>query len=409
MALLLPSRAFAHDVKGEILLLDIGEDVVAAELQIPITQLRADAPELFPGPDHDLASLRMDAVPEHVRPRLAAFSRSHEPFTTSVGPARRERADDAEMVVVDVTLRPPPGAGARWFELHDDVILDHVVTHTVYVFLRRDMRSGDMGESASLLGELHYQQRSLVVDRTEGGPASIVRHAFALGMHHIAEGADHVLFLFMLLLPAPLLARDERWSAEGTIRRAVLGCAKIITAFTIGHCLTLVGATLFRFSSGATLTKIVESAIAVSILVTAGHALRPIFPKREPLIAAAFGLVHGLAFASALAPFGFDGTTLALSLLGFNLGVEAMQLVIIGLTVPLLVLLSRGPSYRALRIGGAAFGAMAALGWIAERAFGVRPPTSVWVETLARRGPWILGALVLMIAVDALMRRTARS
>lgn len=409
-SLLFARIAWAHDTRGEILLLDVGERSVAVELLVPLTQLRVDVPEFFPGKDHDLASVRVDRIPEHVRTRLVAFDREHRPFVTTVESAEVKRVDDGDVVDVRAHLRAPEGSDARWFEIHDDVILDHVVTHSVYVFLRRDLRVGDVDESASLLGELHYQRRALVVDRTEGGMGSVVRHGFELGMHHIAEGTDHILFLLMLLLPAPLVVTGvRRWSATGTVRRAIVGSAKIVSAFTIGHSATLAGATLLQYVSGPRLTTAIEIAIAVSIFVAAIHAFRPLFPRHETWIAGGFGLVHGLAFASALVPFGFDRPTLLLSLLGFNLGVEAMQLGIIVTFGVALALLSRGPSHSLVRVSGSAFGALAALGWIVERATGWRPLTSVWVDALVGRGPWLFAALVVTVFVDALAHRVRRA
>ena len=86
------------------------------------------------------------------------------------------------------------------------------------------------------------------------------------------------------------------------------------------------------------------------------------------LQAAAFGLVHGLAFATVLAEFGLGPWRMALCILGFNLGIELMQLAVVAATVPWLLILSRTPVYTPLRIGGACFGAAAAIGWTAERA-----------------------------------------
>jgi HupE/UreJ protein len=70
------------------------------------------------------------------------------------------------------------------------------------------------------------------------------------------------------------------------------------------------------------------------IFVSAIHALRPCFAGREPVIAAAFGLLHGLAFATVLAEFGLGPWRMALCILGFNLGIELMQLAIVAVTVP---------------------------------------------------------------------------
>jgi hypothetical protein len=100
--------------------------------------------------------------------------------------------------------------------------------------------------------------------------------------------------------------------------------------------------------------------IACSILVTAIHAIRPIFPGREAQVAAGFGLVHGLAFASVLADLKLTAAPIALSILGFHLGIELMQLFVIVLTAPWLILLSLTPAHRWVRTGGALLAAIAA-------------------------------------------------
>ncbi|HVZ33957.1 MAG TPA: HupE/UreJ family protein, partial [Polyangiaceae bacterium] len=240
-------------------------------------------------------------------------------------------------------------------------------------------------------GMMHYQQPALVVDRTGGTWWRGFKALFALGLRHIREGTDHLLFLLLLLLPAPLVAERKRWGAAVGARRSLLQTGKIVTAFTLGHSLTLVLGALW----GAELPAApVEIAIALSILVSAVHALWPLFAGREALVAGSFGLVHGLAFAAVLAGFGFDGTSLAVSVLGFNLGVEAMQLAIIALVMPWLAPASRSAHYRFLRLFGACFGFVAAAGWLAERAFGLHTRVPGVVEAVAAHAPWLGVALV---------------
>lgn len=99
----------------------------------------------------------------------------------------------------------------------------------------------------------------------------------------------------------------------------------------------------------------VEVLIAFSILISAVHALRSLFPGREPAIAAGFGLVHGLAFATTLQSLGFGPWQRIASILGFNLGIETMQLMVVVAMLPWLIILSRTPAYRPFRLGGALF------------------------------------------------------
>jgi hydrogenase/urease accessory protein HupE len=216
--------------------------------------------------------------------------------------------------------------------------------------------------------------------------------AFHLGVRHIAEGTDHLLFLLVLLLPAPLLVCGGLWDRCASVQRSLLQIVRIVTAFTLGHSLTLALAAF-----GLQLpSRPVEVLIAVSILVSAIHAIRPLFPGREVVIAAFFGLIHGLAFASALGDLGFSSWYRLVSLLGFNLGIEAMQLTVVAVTLPSLVLLSRTRAYALLRGGGACFAAIAALGWIVERSFNTENVIDPFVESVARHASWIATALLLL-------------
>jgi len=221
-------------------------------------------------------------------------------------------------------------------------------------------------------------------------PLSGVPSMFRLGMRHIAEGTDHLLFLLALLLPAPLLAVGSRWATHGSVRYSLMQIVRVVTAFTIGHSLTLaLGASgLVSLAS-----RLVEVLIAFSILVSAVHALRPLFPGREPMIATFFGLVHGLAFATTLQNLGVNPWQRIAGILGFNLGIESMQLLVVASILPSLLILSRMPVYRFFRFAGASFAGIAALGWIAERLLGVHTDVDAMVDGVARHGVWLAAAL----------------
>ena len=226
--------------------------------------------------------------------------------------------------------------------------------------------------------------------------------AFRLGARHIAEGTDHLLFLLTLLLPAPLVALAGRWRGRATIRRSLIHILGIVTAFTLGHSLTLA---LTALGIVHLPSRPVEVLIAISILVSAIHALRPIFPGREAAIAAFFGLIHGLAFAAALNELGFAGWYRVVSLLGFNLGIEAMQLAVVAAVLPALLLLSRTRYYAVVRVLGAGFACAASCAWIVERV-GDQPN---WigheVEKLAQHGVVLCVGLWLCSAVAWLSQR----
>ena len=209
-------------------------------------------------------------------------------------------------------------------------------------------------------------------------------------MRHIAEGTDHLLFLLALLLPAPLLFSGSHWTGFVGVRQSLLRIVRVVTAFTLGHSITLA---LSALGLVHVPSRPIEALIAVSIMVSAVHAFRPIFPGREPAIACFFGLVHGLAFATTLAALGLVRWELVASIFGFNLGIETMQLIVVIVTLPSLILMSRTPAYAVMRIGGAVFAALASFGWIIERLLDKRTPVDLIVDSVAGHAVWLATVL----------------
>ena len=187
------------------------------------------------------------------------------------------------------------------------------------------------------------------------------------GVWHIWVGFDHILFLLSLLLPAVLIWQRARWQAAPRFSTSFFEVAKIVTAFTLAHSITLSLATL---GVVALPTRLVESAIAASVVLAALNNLRPILRGRRWMVAFGFGLIHGFGFASVLADLGLPSGALVLALVGFNVGVEAGQLAIVSVFLPLAFVLRRSWFYQRLVVGGGSLliAAVASV-WLAERAF----------------------------------------
>jgi hydrogenase/urease accessory protein HupE len=167
----------------------------------------------------------------------------------------------------------------------------------------------------------------------QSGPVDVVRTYLALGFEHILTGLDHLLFVLGLVL-----------LVHG--RRRLLGT---ITAFTLGHSVTLSLAVL-GFVHIPPMP--VEALIACSILVVASELTRDARGRRlwmgrqTWIMAAAFGLLHGLGFAGALAQVGLPAQEIPLSLFSFNLGIEAGQLLFVGLVLAVRAALRSGLASR---------------------------------------------------------------
>jgi HupE / UreJ protein len=189
------------------------------------------------------------------------------------------------------------------------------------------------------------------------------------GVWHIWLGFDHILFLLSLLLPAVLLLRNGKWQPAESFGAAFLDVAKIVTAFTVAHSITLSLAALGVVTPPS---RWIESGIALSVVLAAVNNIFPLVRHGRWLAAFGFGLIHGFGFASALKDLGLPTGSLALSLFGFNVGVELGQLAIVTAFLPLAFLLRSTWAYRrVVLIGGSATIAAIAGVWLIERAFDV--------------------------------------
>jgi hypothetical protein len=190
------------------------------------------------------------------------------------------------------------------------------------------------------------------------------------GIWHIWLGFDHGLFLLALLLPAVLVRVDRRWQAVEDCSSAVREVVAIVTAFTVAHSLTLSLAALGIIHLPS---RLVESAIAASVILAGIANLYPEIARRRWLVAFVFGLIHGFGFAGVLSDLGLPQGSLLLSLVSFNIGVEIGQLAIVAVFLPLAYGLRRGSYYQVIIVrAGSIAVIMLALLWLVERALDLK-------------------------------------
>ena len=402
------NTVLAHPMPNSVVLLTVHADRIDAEIQIPLSELQAAYGHAVNDSSVGLVArlgpqLRAYLI-QHIRPQ----SPDGQPWAVSVGTLAVQETQNPingvyRELTVQIRLVPHTGEDIRLFTLKYDVVLHQVVTHKILVSVRQDWARGQLAdEQPAQVGviELDIVNNRILPLNVSLESGSIWTGFLAmikLGMRHIAEGTDHLLFLLVLLLPAPLLVNSGRWDRFGGVRYSLKRLLMIITAFTIGHSLTLLLGSLGWVRLPA---QPVEILIAVSILVSAIHALRPLFPGREAWVAAGFGLVHGLAFANTLANLHLDAGPMALSILGFNLGIELMQVGIIVLVIPWLILLSQTALYQTVRICGAILAAVAALAWVVERVSGQGNWITAFIEKLANWAPWLLASLAIIAVIS---------
>jgi hypothetical protein len=218
------------------------------------------------------------------------------------------------------------------------------------------------------------------------------------GFAHILDGADHLLFLLCLVVP---------------FRRELRTLVWIVTAFTVGHSVTLLGAAYGAAPTALWFPPLIEVLIAASIFYTAVENVVAPNARTRWMLAFGFGLVHGFGFSFALQnTLQFAGSHVLTSLLAFNVGIELGQLLVLALLVPALYALFR---YVPERVGGivlAVLVAHTAWHWLIDRFAVLRnfhPSASEVLSALSASGlPWLVAALLVGAIAWRLTQRLRR-
>lgn len=315
----LPSPAVAHSLTSSTVVVHATDRGATATVSVALATVKAAAGTSSPS-----------AIGRYVAAHLSAVGIDGAAWIDRVTHAKTETVDGIPSVTVALTLQAPGNASTAGLTLTYDGVIEADPAHEAVVVYE------DANGEFSTAGVMTSADPSVAVGaRGSTGLTDMLRHGFT----HVLAGADHLLFLIALLLPAPLVVRARRWCRDpqaerGAARRVI----HLVTAFTAGHSTTLIAAALGWV---AVPSAPVEILIAASVAVAALHAWRPLIARGEVLIALGFGLVHGLAFAGILETLGLKGAPSMLALLAFNLGIEAAGLVTIAAVLPWLLLLAR--------------------------------------------------------------------
>tara|TARA_B100001559_G_scaffold134067_1_gene112698 strand:+ start:359 stop:1309 length:951 start_codon:yes stop_codon:yes gene_type:complete len=199
-------------------------------------------------------------------------------------------------------------------------------------------------------GLVNVQNNILVIpNKTNYYPSSYLR----LGISHLFDGLDHILFIFGLL-----------FCISGFIN-----ILKTITAFTVAHSITL-GLTVFGVISLPQGT--IEALIALTIVYLALEINKNVDSIRTPwLMAFGFGLLHGLGFAGALMDIGIANNKMVLSLLFFNIGIELAQIALIPIPLVLIFLSKKLNKLKSLKIIASLFIGSMGFYWFIDRVLGI--------------------------------------
>jgi len=387
-----PATAYAHESGATLLTLNLADDAVEFVAQAPLFELETViGVELTDEPEGAIAANRQTLV-ELFESGVEITGGDGIGWGIEVDEVGVAELDGIEQLRVGFTATPPAGSNPLSFDLEYHVLTDQIYTHDVYV-----ATVDADGRAAEAVGIINRFHPDLTVSLVGLDPAGAFLPMIGVGFTHFREGTDHLLFLVLVSLGAAGLGIGAR--------RSLTSLAGLTAAFTVGHSVSLALASLGLVDLP---TRLIETAIAGTVALTAIHVVRPLVGRRvEPLITLVFGLVHGFGFAGTLGELGVSGVDILVPTAGFNLGLELAQLAVLALMAVPLWCLARSRVARFLVAGS---GAALAAAWIMERGFGIPSPldpaVTVLVGTPERLAAVLASAGLLLLAYRGMERRS---
>jgi hypothetical protein len=379
------AAAAAHNVDQSYLYLRVYEDsinfvveITAADLERALdlgwdTEERATLPQV---------QERLDEIREYVEARFEVSTADRgvwEPRFRRVSILSVGFGDFVQLEYVVDDLDEIPDL----MEISFNVLFEVAQFHRNWVIIGHNWMTATFNNEAIpslILSPNNYTQ---TLDLTSSSWVRGFIGLIWLGVLHIWIGIDHILFLVALVLPSVLIRRNGAFQPVGDFKSAFTNILFIVTSFTLAHSVTLALAGLEIVTLPS---RLVEAIIAGSIAVAAAANLMPNLRVKEWMIAFGFGLFHGFGFASVMGDIGVGRDHLALSVFGFNVGVEIGQVAILVVIFPILYALRRQSYYNGLMKLGSCGLIAIALVWFGERAFGFNFPM---IDTLLFIPRWV--------------------
>lgn len=390
--------AFAHPASTSAVYVHIDGQTINLHVQIPVEQLNmarddADLPDTIDG---SLSSQQKQALSTYVLAHTVF--EPENPIDVSLQHAEYQLIDLSGETYIDghLALLSSSPLPASHITLRYDAVQHVVKNHRALIYLASDFEQGMIEVEPVLVDVMRFRHNNITFDRDNASLTTGLGRIFHHGIAHILDGTDHLLFLICLLLPAPLIAAKKRWHYDSAHRGQLKTVIKVVTAFTVGHSFTLL-----LMATGVFMlpNRPVEIVVAASVMLAATQAIKPLFGNHTAWIALLFGLVHGMAFSSAISVSSMSLSSQLWAVLAFNVGIETAQVVIVLLVMPCLLFWARYSGYHWLKNIGAAIAFIFAGAWVVERVTEQPNTLSIWSE----QGPLALLICLVTLIASALV------
>jgi hypothetical protein len=400
----LAGPAAAHNGDEAYAYLDVTETSLGGRIDVPV-------PDLEEALGIDLETGSIDELIANVnanREAIVAYLDEHfdigaagVSWTVDFGAVEPlfEDVSTAVYVLFPFSVDVPVNEVPRILDVTFDPFVDEIADRRPVALIRNDWGAGVVDADRSRIAVFDSGTRSQSIDLGDTGWWKNFRASIDLGVDHIKTGPDHILFVMVLVLPSVAIFAGI-WRPAPTFGSALWRVLKIVTMFTVAHSITftLAGLDILPLP----LPRVTESIIALSIAVAALNNIRPLAPNKEWMISFAFGLFHGMGFASLVDGLDVDRSTQLVSLLGRNVGIEIGQSAVVIFVFPALYLVRRTNYYRPFLVESSVVLSVVSLGWMIERMFETDLGVNDWVDPVVK-WPRSLASIAVITALFAVL------
>jgi len=358
----------AHTLGQSYVFVDIEETRITGHLELPIDTLeiaiQAQNPE-FKLENALVNDSQWKIIEPYIRSHFR-ISQNNIDYKLELLERNTLNIEIANYLLVNFIATAPASIPEK-IQFHYSALLHAFASHRGGLVIVSNYKTGLDGDDERLSYLFAPGREDFVFNTLGDSWLSQLSRFIVEGATHIWLGFDHVLFIVTLLLMSVVTQVGRRYQAVGELRPALINVFKLVTLFTIAHSITL----FLGLKGWVDLPPhLVEPIIALSIVVVAINNIFPLQTKQVGAIIFAFGLFHGLGFASVLLDLAINREAKILSLLGFNIGVELGQLAIVVCIFPILFMIRFQSWYNflVLRAGSACI-AMVGAWWFVSRVF----------------------------------------
>ncbi len=365
----------AHFPEQSYLYFKIYDQVIETRVEITVEDLN-QALSLDLPTDQNASSAdiepHLDQIRDYIKEHLT-ISANQENYPLTFQGYDLFKTDFAQFVTFDYRIdnleEIPKKLGVYY-----GVLLDIKPGHKNLVVIEHNWKTGTFDNEAdvSLILTPNNQQQTLDLSSSTllNGFLSFVKRGVLYIWQHI--DTDHLLFLTALILPSVLQRENSRWQPVESFSPALIYIVKVVVLLTIARSITLTFATLKIVTLPA---RLIESVVAGSTVIVAVDIIYPILKQKIWLVIFVYGIFQGFGFGSMLAELDLFQEYTFLSLFGFNLGVELVQIAIITVIFAIFYLLRKQRFYTKFLLKfGAIFLCAFALYWFIEYAFNINLP-----------------------------------